>query len=490
MLRYKYKMEKNKIKYLGSYVEGQFKPFQGKLKSQSSPADFKDEVMDFPCSFSSSYAWIDLACQAASKAQKTWQRLSVEDRKHKLSKLCDIFKDKKQILASVISRETGKPLWESLKEVEALIKKVEVTLNKAILRVFDQKKDSTAFVRHKARGVFVVLGPFNFPLHLPFSQILPALLSGNAVIFKPSEKTPASGQLLAQCFQELDLEKGLFQMLQGDHKLAEQLTKAKGIDGVLFVGSFAVAEKIKKNLLKDYWKILCLELGGYNSILIWDYDNKEHVIQEVISSCFLSSGQRCSSASQILLHKNIAQDFLKDFITAIEQIKIGHWAKEVYMGSLIDKKAFNRFFKFQKQAQKARLKTLYEGQNLKSMGGYYVSPAVYQASSSQALHFGHEETFTPQIIISEVDSTTEALKRINHSGYGLVLSLFSKNKKLQEDIFYGAKVGLFNVNRSTCGAGPNLPFGGLGKSGNDRPAGFFAIDSCVTPVACLEQAKN
>lgn len=483
-----------KIKYLGSYVDGKFLTSSHILKPQISPADFKDEVIDFPQSFTSCFKFIDQACQSAHKTQNLWARLSFEKRKRLLSPLASIFEKRKHILAETVSRETGKPLWESTKEVEALIGKVKVTLNQALDRILDQEspvtKNTRSRVRYKARGLFVVIGPFNFPLHLPFSQILPALLAGNAVIFKPSEKTPASGQLLTQCFQELDLPKGIFQMLQGTGSLAQKLVKAKEVDGILFVGSFAVGEKIKQSIAKDHWKILCLELGGYNSTLIWDYKDKdkEHVIQEAITSCFLTAGQRCSSTSQILVHKKIAKDFLKDFLVAVEKIKIGHWKSDAYMGSLIDKKALSQFLSFQKQAKQQGLKILYEGQNLKSLGGYYVSPAVYKVSQNQALSFGHQETFTPQIVISEVNNEKDALKRINHSGYGLVLSVFSQDKKIQEDMFYGAKVGLLNVNRSSCGAGPYLPFGGVGKSGNDRPAGFFAIDSCVTPLAYLEHS--
>lgn len=480
-----------KIKNLGNYINGDFyiEP-QSELKPQLSPANLIDEVIDFPTNFVSTFNSVDKACKYGKQAHLDWAKMSLAQRKDFLLPLASIFQKRKSELAEVISRETGKPLWESEGEVQGLINKVDIILNSALERIKDQeiesKPDLQARLKFKSRGLFLVIGPFNFPMHLPFSQILPALVAGNTVIFKPSEKTSASGQLLAQCFNELGLPRAVFQMVQGDAGVSKKLTEHALVDGIFFVGSFAVGMKIKKSLIDDYKKILALEMGGYNSTLVWDYKNREHAISETLKSCFLTAGQRCSSTSQILLNKKIAGDFLPHFLKAVQNIKIGNWKQNPFMGSLIDKTSFDAFFDFQKRMQQEGLTILQKGKDLSHLGGHYVSPGIYQMNKSQSLQIGHEETFTPQILVYEVEDTNEALKMINHSGYGLVLSVFTNDKQIKQEMFYGARVGLLNINRSSCGANSKLPFGGLGKSGNDRPAGYFALDSCVTPLAELE----
>ena len=188
--------------------------------------------------------------------------------------------------------------------MQALIGKTDFVLGEGLNRIKTQSlQQAQGRIRFKSRGLFVLIGPFNFPLHLPFGQILPALVSGNSLIFKPSEKTPASGQMLTECFHQLKLPPGVFQMIQGGAGISEKLCRHKEGDGILFTGSFETGQKIKENLIKDYSKILALEMGGYNSSLVWDYKDKKQAVSETLKSCFYSAGQRCSSTSQIILHK-------------------------------------------------------------------------------------------------------------------------------------------------------------------------------------------
>ncbi len=474
-----------KISYKGNYINGKFEISSlEKMQTRKSPGDFEDEVIDFPQSFE----YEDSICKYAKKAHTFWDKVGLEKRRENLSPLKNIFEKKLKSLAEIISRETGKPLWESEKEVQALIQKMEITFKDSLERIKDQEvknyKDSfVGRVRFKSRGVFLVISPFNFPMHLAFAQILPALLAGNTVIFKPSEKTPASGQALTECFELLNLPKGVFQMIQGDAALSQRLTKDSLIDGILFVGSFQVGQKIKEATLQDYWKILALEMGGYNSTLIWDYESKDQAIFETLKSCFLTGGQRCSSSSQILVNKKIAKDFISGFLEGAQKITIDHWAKNPFMGSLIDAESFQKFFQFETALLEANVEILQKGKDLAHLKGHYVSPGIYKLNKQQAFSFGQEEIFTPQVLIYEVEDLEESVKMINHSGYGLVLSLFTQDEKIREEMFYKAKVGLINYNRASCGATSFLPFGGLGKSGNDRPAASFMIDSCVSVLS-------
>ena len=241
----------------------------------------------------------------------------------------------------------------------------------------------------------MVIGPFNFPVHLSFGQILPALAAGNTVIFKPSEKTPASGQKLVECFHKLKLPPGVFQMIQGGAKISEKLCRHKAGDGVLFTGSFEVGQKIKESLIKDYSKMLALEMGGYNSALIWDYKDKEQAISETLKGCFWTAGQRCSSTSQIILHEKISSEFIKDFINSASKIEVDHWSKNPFMGSLIDSSSVQRFFSFQEEVKKQEGQILLEGKRLKDKKGYYVSPGIYKIKYDKLSSYWNEGNFYP-----------------------------------------------------------------------------------------------
>ncbi|MCZ0932283.1 MAG: aldehyde dehydrogenase family protein [Oligoflexia bacterium] len=472
-----------KISFLGSYVKGRFQSPSKKnfIKKHISPADFKDLIFTWP---EKNTGEIDSAILAGKTAHKNWARLSLKERVKRLSPLKTIIKQNINPWAELISRETGKPLWESQGEVKALLSKTDFVLKEGLTRIQDQTvPQAKGRIRFKSRGLLLVIGPFNFPMLLPLGQILPALAVGNTVIFKPSEKTPASGQKLTQAFDRLDLGSGVFQMIQGGAEVSKKLCQHKEIDGALFTGSFEVGQKIKESIVKDFSKILVLEMGGYNSALIWEDADLDLAVKETLKGCFWTSGQRCSSTSQIVLHKKIAKDFTKKFIKSAQEIKGDHWSKNSLMGSLIDSKSIQRFFDLQKEIKDRGGKALLEGKQILKEKGYYVSPGLYKMKFDKNSSFGTKESFTPQVIFYETDSLDQALEMINHSGYGLSLSVFSKNKKIQEEIFHRAKVGLINHNLSTAGASSYLPFGGLGKSGNDRPAGAFAIDFCVTPLA-------
>ena len=490
----------NSIDYLGHYINGsfefsdkaRFKKKPGSLKNRSagqahiSPADFDDTILIRPETES---APIDFVFEKGKEAHLPWVKLSLKARSDKLFPLKQIIKREWAALSQIISRETGKPLWESEGEVKALIGKIDFILGEGLNRIKEQiVPQAQGRIRFKSRGLFVVIGPFNFPLHLPFGQMLPALVAGNTVVFKPSEKTPASGQKLAECFHKLKLPPGVFQMVQGGAGISEKLCRHKTGDAVLFTGSFKVGQKIKESLIKDHSKILALEMGGYNSALIWDDKNKQQAVSETLKGCFWSSGQRCSSTSQIILHKTISRQFIKDFVLLAKKVKVDHWNKKPFMGPLIDRFSVKKFFSLQKEVQKQKGEILLEGQKLKGKKGHYVSPGIYKMKFDPSSSFGTKETFTPQVILYETNSLDEAIEMINHSGYGLSLSVFAEDKTVKEEIFYRAKVGLINYNLSSIGASGYLPFGGLGKSGNDRPAGSFAIDFCVSPLA--EKIKN
>ena len=468
--------------YRGNYINGEFKkPPADQKFSKLSPSDFSDSLLQVECSSSV----VREACEAGKKAFLPWLQTPLEKRKQLLLNLKKIYEKRSAELAEVIARETGKPLWESQGEANALKSKVDITLKESLQLVQDQKVNEEASIRFQARGLMLVIGPFNFPMHLANGQILSALLVGNTVIFKPSEKTPTSGQIFAECFHEAGFPKAVFQMIQGAAEVSQKLCTEPLVDGILFTGSYSVGQKIKEATLDQYWKILALEMGGKNSAIIWDYHSKEDVCLEILKSCFFTAGQRCSSASRIILNKKKAAELLPLLKQAGSRIKVGHWKDNPFMGALIDSPSEEKFFKAQEKAEKEGAEFLLKGEkrSFKDFKGHYVSPSLYQLPFDPESSLQSEELFSPQVTIYLVDSLEEALSISNHSGYGLVLSFFSEDPKLQEEVYYKSKVGLLNYNQATCGASPYLPFGGRGRSGNDRPGGIYTVHSCVIPVA-------
>ena len=477
-----------KVPFKGHYLNGVFlSPSQGTPQASLSPGDLSDKIMEWQ----EDKAPVEEACIKGKEVSLSWMQTPLEEKKLLFLNLKSIFQKKSRQLAEIIARETGKPLWEARMETRALTGKVDVTLNDSLKLIQEMKIPKAAgeilgSIRFRPRGLMAVIGPFNFPMHLPNGQILSALLSGNTVIFKPSEKTPACGQLLTECFDEASFPKSVFQMIQGGGNVSARLCENPLVDGILFTGSFATGEKIRSSLASHYDKILALEMGGKNSTLIWDNKNLDQAVSETLKGCFWTTGQRCSATSRIILNKTTAKDFKQAFIKEAKELSVGHWKENPFMGSLIDNESVKRFFHHQEIIKKEGGICLLKGQKPQKLQGHYVTPGIYQLEFNPNSTFQTEETFTPQVGIYEVDSLEEALNIIHHSGYGLVLSLFSEDNKVREEVFYRAKVGLLNYNRSTCGASARMPFGGMGRSGNDRPGGVSMITSCVTPVSILD----
>lgn len=479
------------LEYKGDFINGQFiKPNRsdGQFKDIS-PGDLNDQIM----TVSFAYDHIDKACTAAKDAWLPWAKLSLEERKTYLVRLKEIFETEKNRMAQAISRDTGKPLWDALAEAGALASKIDITLNYSVKMIAEERVTNAlpgvdGVIRYKGRGVMAVLGPFNFPAHLPNGHIVPALAAGNTVVFKPSEQTPAVGQLMAEFIQKAAFPPGVFNMIQGDAETGKKLVQSEFIDGVLFTGSYEVGLRIKQATMEHYWKILALEMGGKNTTVVWDDADIDKAIYESLVGSFMTTGQRCSCTSRIILHDKIADRFTDRFYEAAKKLTIGHWSENPFMGPLINEGAVEKYIRFQEIARREGAESLMRGKALDvKHKGHYVTPSInlVQKFDPQSV-YQKTEIFGPNVAIFRTSDFDHALKIINSTGFGLVMALFSKDKELYEKALLEARVGLLNWNRTTNGASSRLPFGGMGKSGNDRPSAHFAIQYASVPVASLE----
>ncbi len=483
------------IKYKGSYIGGKFETVGNADESWSvvSPGDSKDKVIKIEASFNH----MDKAIEAATQGFKIWKRTTLEERISKLRRLQEIYLERKEEMAEIISRETGKPLWETLGEAGAIAAKINITIEKSLELIKEKRVENAlpgvdGFIRFKPRGVMLVVGPFNFPAHLPNGHIVPALLSGNSIVYKPSEKTPATAQLMAECIHEAGFPEGVFNLVHGAVEVSKKLTKHEGVDGVLFTGSYDVGLQIKEQTLSQYWKLLALEMGGKNSAIVWSDAEIEKAIYENLIGSFLSAGQRCSCTSKIVIHDSIYDEFVSRFHAAAKKISVGHWKEKVFMGPVIDKRSMDNFIKFQEIGVSEGNDALMAGRPLDvGFEGNYVSPSIHLVDAMNPKSvYQNTEIFSPNVAIYKTSDLEEAIDIVNVSGFGLVASIFSKSRENYEKVLLDAKVGLVNWNRTTNGASSQLPFGGMGKSGNDRPSAHFALNYCTVPVASLEDGTS
>jgi succinylglutamic semialdehyde dehydrogenase len=482
--------------YLGDFIDGKFLKVSSSDETftVTSPADFKDILGDVPVKFSH----VDDAVASASKAFKTWSHLSVAERTEYINRLSEIFLSKKEEFAETISRETGKPLWETRGEAGAIVGKIKITLEHSLKLVADEKIENAlpnvdGVVRFRPKGVMSVIGPFNFPAHLPNGHIVPALLTGNTVVFKPSDKTPFTGQLMAQCYEEAKFPPGVFNLVQGKAESGKRLVSHKDVHGVLFTGSYDVGLRIKQDTISQYWKTLALEMGGKNTSVIWKDAPLEKAVYESLMGGFLSAGQRCSCTSIIFVHEDIYDSFLSKFYAAAKKIKIGHWSEEGnFMGPLISEESVEKYATFQQIALREGAECIMRGKKLElEHQGNYVSPSIYAMSEykSDSVYLT-QEIFGPNVAVIKVNNLEKTFDDINSSHFGLVSSIFTKDKAIYEQAYKTLNVGLLNWNRTTNGASSRLPFGGTKKSGNDRPSAHHAVYYCTTPMASLEDYSS
>lgn len=482
---------KYEINYKGDYIDGFFREPErvSGTFADTSPGDLEDQIMKVPYG----YDHVDEACHIAKLAYPKWARLTMADRANYLMRLKEMFISNEDKMAECISRDTGKPLWEAMTEAKALSQKIDVTLQHSIKLVADEHIPNAlpgveGVIRYKSRGVMAVIGPFNFPAHLPNGHIIPALAMGNTVVFKPSEQTPAVGQLYAELVHLAGFPKGVFNLVQGDGECGRKLAINEDVSGILFTGSYDVGLRIKQETMTHYWKILALEMGGKNATVVWEDADIDKAIYETLIGSFLTAGQRCSCTSRIILHDKIAEQFTERFYQAAKKITIGHWKENVFMGPLINATAVEKYLRFQEIAKREDCESLMRGKSLDlPRKGYYVTPSIYLVNGFKPESvYQKSEIFGPNVAIYKTNNFDETMKIVNSTGYGLVLALFSKSRSLYEEALIQSNVGLLNWNRTTNGASSKLPFGGTGKSGNDRPSAHFAIQYCSVPMANLE----
>ena len=439
---------------------------------------------------SASNEQVNLAVKAARNAFTDWSDRSFEQRLALVKKFGELLSSNKDALALTIAQETGKPLWETATEVASMIGKIGLSE-----KAYQQRTGVTenpmpqgrAFIRHKPHGVVAVFGPYNFPGHLPNGHIVPALLAGNTVVFKPSDLTPLVAQKTVELWQQAGLPAGVLNLVQGEVETGKALAAHPGLDGLFFTGSSRTGKILHEQFAGHPGKILALEMGGNNPLIVKDVANIDAAVHDIIQSAFITSGQRCTCARRLFLANNAQGDaILAKLIAVTQSITVGMYdaQPQPFMGAMISSQAAASMLRAQQQLLALGAASLVELKHQDVDSGF-VTPGILDVTAI-AESMPDEEHFGPLLKVIRYDDFDQAINLANHTSFGLSAGLLADSQQDYQHFYKRIRAGIVNWNRPITGASGAAPFGGIGESGNHRASAFYAADYCAYPVASVE----
>ena len=432
---------------------------------------------------------VDAAVKAARQAFPEWATRTFEQRLSVLEAFAASLKTHADELARCIGEETGKPLWESATEVTSMINKVAISVQSYRERTGEKSGplgDATAVLRHKPHGVVAVFGPYNFPGHLPNGHIVPALLAGNSVVFKPSELTPKVAELTVKCWIEAGLPAGVLNLLQGARETGIALAAHTGIDGLFFTGSSRTGNALHQQFAGRPDKILALEMGGNNPLVVDQVEDLDAAVYTIIQSAFISAGQRCTCARRLLVPQGAWGDSLLTRLVEVSQsIEVGTFDQQPapFMGSVISLGAARALMDAQEVLLGSGAVALLEMHQPDSNAAL-LTPGIIDVT--EVSDRSDEELFGPLLQVIRYADFDAAIAEANNTAFGLAAGLLSDSEARYQQFWLESRAGIVNWNKQLTGAASSAPFGGIGASGNHRASAYYAADYCAYPVASLE----
>jgi succinylglutamic semialdehyde dehydrogenase len=430
----------------------------------------------------------------ARAAWPEWAARPLAVRVEALRRFANIVRSRGDAFADLIARETGKPLWEAASEVESVIGRVETSIAAYSERTASRKLEGAlgnrTALRHKPYGVLAVIAPFNLPAQIPTNTVVPALLAGNAVVFKPSEKVPATGRFFIECLHAAGVPEGAARFLPGGPETGAALARHPDIDGLLFSGSTRTGMALHRIFGEMPPRMLSLQMGGNNPIVVWDTPTVHAAAVICVQSAFLTAGQRSSAARRLIVRDGAHEPLVAEIVKLVNRMVIAepHSSPAPFMGPVIDNDAADHI-------QERFLDLVLNGGRAIThlqrpiAGRPFLTPGLIDVTDMEKR--SDEELFGPVLQIIRVPDFEAALAEANATRYGLAASLVCEQPVLYDRFWAGVRAGMINWNRPTTGAPINSPFGGVGLSGNSRPAGYYAADFSAYPVVSgeVEQAR-
>jgi succinylglutamic semialdehyde dehydrogenase len=432
---------------------------------------------------------VEDAVAAARAAFPGWAELDFEARLTQVRRFAAVLDAARDELTASIGRETGKPRWEAATEVGSMIAKIEISARAHEARTATNRGEiagAASVVTHRPHGVLAVFGPYNFPGHLPNGHIVPALLAGNTVVFKPSELTPLCAERTVEAWIESGLPDGVLNLVQGGRACGESLASSTGIDGLLFTGSDRIGHLLHRQFAGQPQKILALEMGGNNPLVVRSVPGLDAVVYLIVQSAYLTAGQRCTCARRLYLPSGPEGDAVLDRLRqVVETIRVGNWddPDPPFMGPVISEAAARSLVEAQDRLLGLGARPLVELRHLQPGTGL-VSPGLLDVSAVPELP--DEEYFGPLLQVMRYDTLEAAITSANQTRFGLSAGMIGGDRADFECFRTRIRAGIVNWNRPLTGASSAAPFGGVGASGNHRPSAWYAADYCAYPVASLE----
>lgn len=431
----------------------------------------------------------DAEVGAARAGWASWAAQPLTVRIETMRRFGNVVRQRHEAFADLLARETGKPLWEARTEIDTVIAKVDISVTayaeRTAQRRLESPMGSRMALRHKPHGVLAVLGPYNFPAHLPNGHIVPALLAGNAVVFKPSEKTPATGAFLVDCYRAAGVPEACIRLLIGGPAEGKALADHADIDGLLFTGSARTGLALNRAFAAKPEKILALEMGGNNPIIVWDTPDLHSAAVLVIQSAFTTAGQRCTAARRLIVEDRLYEPLIETLCTTVERLIVGapHDDPQPFMGPVIDNEVADQL------TESYLALSMHGGRPIRHLERLaddrpFLVPALIEMT--QASERPDVELFGPILQVYRASEFDEAIHIANDTRYGLSAALISQTPALYDRFWAGIRAGIVNWNRPTNGASSAAPFGGIGWSGNHRPSAYYAADYCAYPVVSNE----
>jgi succinylglutamic semialdehyde dehydrogenase len=432
------------------------------------------------------------AVQAARAAFEAWAFTDLEQRIAICQRFRDLLKEHNEELAAIIAEEVGKPLWEARTEVTTMANKVDISVQSHTARTGENSArvaDGNAVLRHRPHGVFGVFGPYNFPGHLPNGHIVPALIAGNTLVFKPSEYAPRTAVRTVQLWEQAGLPAGVLNLVNGGRDTGVALSQHPDIDGILFTGSSTTGVALHKQLAGQPGKMLALEMGGNNPLVVWDVKDIDAAVHHTVMSAFISAGQRCTCARRLVVQDTPqGQAFIERLVEVAAKLVVGpsNAEPQPFMGPVVSAAVAAQLLKAQAMMEQKGGKVLLQMRQPDPEAGF-VTAGIVDVTGVAGIP--DEEWFGPLLQVIRVADFDAAIAAANATAFGLAAALLAPSQDLWKRFALRARAGVVNWNRPTTGAASSAPFGGVGKSGNHRPSAYYAADYCAYPVASIETSE-
>lgn len=464
----------------GNFIDNQWMRPEGTGSIRSLDPSKRDEVvLEAP----TDPAHAALATAAAQRAWPAWAALTPDERIAALRRFARELAPRTEALARAITAEMGKTLREARIEAQSLLQRIDLVAEQQLPSVKSWTAPGVAGeCRYHPLGVIAVLGPFNFPLHLCHAHIIPALATGNTVVVKPSERTPLAFQRYMEAWAAAGLPPVLH-MVQGGADVGRALLQTKEIKGVALTGSWRTGHAITKSLIDRPEVLVALEMGGQNMAIVLEDADLDQALEGVLLGGYLTTGQRCTCTSRVLIQRSVADTFIPRLVNAVRRLTFGDPTTDVFMGPMASVGDRDLVEALCRAGREAGAEVLLAAEIPDSkVGGAWRGPSIHLIEKDHTSDYTREEVFGPDLAITIVDDLDDAIQVVNSSAYGLSISLFSSRKAAFETVYLHTRVGCVNWNRSTNRASGALPFGGVGRSGNYRPAGSDAVRYTTYPV--------